>query len=73
MVYVPLEQLIIQCPSLYKLVLGASDRANELNEGMEPLIKTNAKKVTTTTLEEIAAGKVKISAGSGKKSRKKEG
>ncbi len=72
MSYVPLEKLIKQCPSLYKLVLGASERANELNEGADPLIKSNAKKVTTLTLEEIIAGKVKITAGGGKKSKKKE-
>lgn len=71
MSYVPLEKMIKQCPSLYKLVLGASERANELNEGAEPLIKSNAKKVTTITLEEIVAGKVKISGG-GKKGKKKE-
>lgn len=44
--------------SLYKTVLAASARANELAQGAQPLVKTNAKKVTSIALEEFAAGKV---------------
>ena len=72
MTYVPLEKMIEQCPNLFKLVLGASERANELNEGAEPLVKSSAKKVTTVTLEEIVAGKVKIILGTGKKGKAKK-
>lgn len=72
MSYVPLEILIKQCPSLYKLVLGAAERANELNDGAEPLVKTQAKKVTTIALEEIVVGKVKIVPGVAKKGKAKK-
>ncbi len=60
MSYVPLEKMIQQCPNIFKLVLGAAERANELNEGAEPLVKSASNKVTTVALEEIVAGKVKI-------------
>jgi len=72
MSYVPLEIMIKQCPSLFKLVLGAAERANELNEGANPLVKTSSKKVTTIALEEIIAGKVKVVPGSGKKGKAKK-
>lgn len=45
--------------SLYKTVLAAAARANELAGGAQPLVKTNAKKVTSIALEEFAAGKVR--------------
>ena len=60
MSYIPLQKMIEQCPSLYKLVLGAAERANELNEGVEPLVKSTSKKVTSIAMEEIIAGKVKV-------------
>ncbi len=57
--HITLEQLI-KTPeaSIFKTVLAVSARANELAQGAHPLIKTNAKKVTTIALEEFAAGKV---------------
>ena len=59
MSYVPREKLAKkQDTSLFKLVLTAAARANELAQGASPLIKTNSKKVSTIALEEIAAGKV---------------
>lgn len=59
MSYVPLESLLKKSkPSLYKLVLTAASRANELAQGATPLIQTAKKKVSTIALEEIAAGKV---------------
>lgn len=45
--------------SLFKTVLAAAARANELAQGAQPLVKTNAKKVTSIALEEFAAGKVR--------------
>lgn len=69
MSYVSLEKLIQQCGSLYKLVLGAAERANELNVSAEPLVKTSARKVTTIALEEILAGKVKIELKASKKTK----
>ncbi len=60
MSYVPLEKLLKHTdkPSMYKLVLSAAARANELAQGATPLIKTESKKVSTIALEEIASGKV---------------
>lgn len=58
MAYVALEKLMRQDTSLYKLVLAAAARANELAQGAQPLVRTASKKVSTIALEEIAAGKV---------------
>ena len=59
MPYVPLEKLVREkSSSLYKLVLLAAARANELVQGAQPLIKTESKKVSTIALQEISGGKV---------------
>lgn len=59
MSYIPLEKLIHKKDtSIFKLVLAAAARANELAQGAQPLIKSESKKVSTIALEEIAAGKV---------------
>ena len=60
MAYLSMEQLFKKPDaSLYKLVLAAAARANELAQGAQPLVKSNAKKVTTVALEEFASGKVR--------------
>lgn len=46
--------------SMYKLVILASRRALELNEGSPKLVETDSKRVTTIALEEIRRGKVSI-------------
>jgi DNA-directed RNA polymerase omega subunit len=58
MAYIPLEKLMRKDTSLFKLILTAAARANELAQGAQPLLKTSSKKVSTIALEEIAAGKV---------------
>ena len=58
MAHIPLEKLWKKDTSLYKLILTAAARANELAQGAQPLIKTRSKKVSTIALDEIAAGKV---------------
>ena len=58
MAYVPLEKLMRKDTSLFKLILAAAARANELAQGAQPLIQTGSKKVSTIALEEIAAGKI---------------
>ena len=70
MPYVPLEKLVkTKETSLFKLVLTAAARANELAQGAEPLIKCDSKKVSTIALEELAAGKVRYEVkGKNKKS-----
>ncbi|MCM8775330.1 MAG: DNA-directed RNA polymerase subunit omega [Candidatus Omnitrophica bacterium] len=58
--YIPLEKLLKkQNTSLYKLVLTAAARANELIQGAQPLVASQCKKATTIALEEIADGKVR--------------
>jgi DNA-directed RNA polymerase subunit omega len=57
--YIPLERMIDKNPSLYKLVLVAAERANQICEGSAPLIKSTSKKNSTIALEEIQAGKVR--------------
>jgi DNA-directed RNA polymerase subunit omega len=58
MAYIPLEKLVKKDTSVYKLILAAAARANELSQGAQPLIQTTSKKVSTIALEEIAGGKV---------------
>ena len=59
MAYIPMEKLLRKDTSLFKLILTAAARANELAQGAQPLIQTSSKKVSTVALEEIAAGKVR--------------
>ena len=58
MAYIALEKMIVNNPSLYKLVLTASERANQIMHGSRPLVETGSKKPTTIALQEIAQGKV---------------
>ena len=58
MAYVPLEELLKDGDSLYKLVLLASKRALELSQGAPPLVKILAVQPSTIALEEIRQGQV---------------
>ena len=59
MAYIALEKILSEKnQSLYKSVLTAAARANELAQGAQPLIKTDSKKVSTIALNEMAAKKV---------------
>ena len=74
MAQVPIEELLKQCGSVYKLVILAAKRAKEIAEGAPPLVETGQKKVTSIALEEIVQGKVlykpkNSEASSGKKGR----
>jgi len=59
MAYVPLEKMINNNPSRYKLVLLAAERANQIGTGSKPLIDSSSKKQTTIALEEICECKVR--------------
>ncbi|HOG23866.1 MAG: DNA-directed RNA polymerase subunit omega [Candidatus Omnitrophica bacterium ADurb.Bin292] len=61
MAYIALEKILPQSKdaSLYKTVLIAATRANELAQGAQPLVKTESKKAATVALLEMAAQKVK--------------
>ncbi len=56
----PIEALLDQCPSIYKLVVVAARRAKELADGAPKFVETDAKKVTSIALEEILKGKVAV-------------
>ncbi|MBN1871308.1 MAG: DNA-directed RNA polymerase subunit omega [Candidatus Omnitrophica bacterium] len=59
MSYVPMEDLLKFVPSSYKLVILASQRAIELNEGKERLVNITPKaKNSTVALAEIREGKI---------------
>jgi DNA-directed RNA polymerase subunit omega len=78
MAQVPIEGLLKQCGSIYKLVILAARRAKEVAEGAPPLVATGQKKVTSIALEEILQGKVLYkkpaeSEATGKKGRARPG
>lgn len=56
---VPLEGLLKNTKSHYKLVLAAAQRANELMKDGQALVVTKSKKPAAIALEEMAKGKVK--------------
>ena len=56
---VPLEDLLKNTKSHYKLVLAAAQRANELAKDAPPLIVTKSKKPAVIALEEMVKGKVR--------------
>ena len=55
---VPTEELLKKTNSIYKLVILASKRALELNDGAPRMVKSNSDKSSIVALEEILAGKV---------------
>lgn len=75
MTQVPIEELLKQCGSVYRLVILAAKRAKELADGSPPLVTNPQRKVTSVALEEILQGKVLYKSvegaegGTGKKGR----
>lgn len=60
MSYVPVQDLLATTGSIYKLVVLASKRALELNNGAPRMVETDGEKVSSIALEEIAQGRVKM-------------
>lgn len=59
MLYIPVEDLLDKVDSRYKLVILASRRAGELNNGGQRLIDISPKtKISTIALEEIREGRI---------------
>ncbi len=60
--YIPIEQLLDKADnSIYKLVMLAAKRTLEIAEGQPKLVSVNASlKPSSTALEEIAQGKVRL-------------
>lgn len=55
---VPIEELLNNTKSYYRLVLLAAQRTNALAEGAPPVIVTKSKKPAIVALEEIAKKKI---------------
>ncbi len=55
---VSMEKSKANIDNVYKLVIVASKRVRQLNEGSPKLVETNSRKATTIALEEIAVGKI---------------
>ena len=58
MPYVPIEALTKKNPSMFKLVLAAAQRANEINDGAPSAAQGASKNHATLSLLEFSAGKV---------------
>ena len=72
--YVPLEKLFDKTGSIYKLVVLASRRALELNDGSPRLVDGMDLKLKPplVALEEIAAGKVALKPSKQEKKQKEK-
>lgn len=68
----PIDELLKQCHSIYKLTVMAAKRAKALSEGTPKFISSDMKKVTSIALEEIHQGKIALKE-SGEKARKGKG
>ena len=59
MAYIALEKILTEKNiSIFKTVLTAASRANELAQGAQALVKTDSKKAATIALLEMANKKV---------------
>ncbi len=56
---VPLDELLKQCRSFYKLTVIAANRAKELMEGSPKLVEGEFKNVASIAIEEIRQGKIR--------------
>ena len=53
-----IEDCLDKINNRYLLLIIAAKRSRQLNRGATPLVETKRKKVTSVSMEEIAAGKV---------------
>ncbi|MCG2711935.1 MAG: DNA-directed RNA polymerase subunit omega [Candidatus Omnitrophica bacterium] len=60
MTEIPIEDLIKQTGSIFKLVILAAKRTAELTDGSKAKVDTIGKKLSTVALQEIAEGKVEF-------------
>jgi DNA-directed RNA polymerase omega subunit len=60
MIEIPIEDLIKQTGSIFKLVILAAKRTTELSEGYKSKVETVHKKLSAVALEEIAEGKIEF-------------
>lgn len=55
---VPMEELLKNTNSYYRLVLAVAQRANQLVKGMPSVVVPTSKKPAIIALEEMAKGKI---------------
>ncbi len=60
MTEMPIEDLIKQTGSIFKLVILAAKRTTELTEGYKPKVDATNKKLAAVALQEIAEGKIEF-------------
>ncbi len=60
MTQAPIDELVKECHSLYKLVVMAARRAKDLSLGAPKLVQSDLKKVSSIALEEIRQGRVRL-------------
>ena len=60
MTQAPIDELVKECHSIYKLVVMAARRAKDLSQGAPKLVQADLKKVSSIALEEIRQGKVRL-------------
>ena len=60
MTEMPIEDLIKQTGSIFKLVILAAKRTSELTEGYKPKVEGTHKKLAAVALQEIAEGKIEF-------------
>jgi len=60
MIRPPLESLLARIENKYALVVAVAKRARVLKEGQLPMVDVASSNPVTVSLEEIAAGKIRI-------------
>lgn len=60
MIRPPLESLLEKIENKYALVVSVAKRARVLKEGQLPMVDVASSNPVTVSLEEIAAGKIRI-------------
>ena len=60
MIRPPLESLLEKIDNKYALVVAVAKRARVLKEGQLPMVDVASSNPVTVSLEEIAAGKIRI-------------
>ncbi len=60
MIRPPLESLLEKIENKYALVVSVAKRARVLKEGQLPMVDVASNNPVTVSLEEIAAGKIRI-------------
>jgi DNA-directed RNA polymerase subunit omega len=60
MIRPPLESLLDKIDNKYALVVAVAKRARVLKEGQLPMVDVASSNPVTVSLEEIAAGKIRI-------------